>query len=183
MNDSNGAPEFVRSQSNQSPVAAKDSRSRLQPTVRSIGWNDSLTESDAPLTTSDPEPSARASVDDASPPAGRRPIFKLNALGVQALLYPIIVVIYLVIGAAIFTAIEQEQEEMAKEVAADKIKMAIINVSEKYNLSENIAEEILNDYTYLCTDTYLQIRNGSNEWAFLPSFYFTATAVTAVGEA
>lgn len=46
-----------------------------------------------------------------------RPIFKLNALFVQALLYPITVVIYLLIGAAIFTAIEHEHEQMAREAS------------------------------------------------------------------
>ena len=56
-----------------------------------------------------------ASEDNFNPPK-YQPILKWNALCVQALLYPIAVFVYLLIGAAIFTAIEYDHEEMAKHV-------------------------------------------------------------------
>ena len=112
----------------------------------------------------------------------KRAIFKLNALCVQALLYPITIVIYLLIGAAIFSAIEHEQEEMEKRNAKDEIQMVISKIAEKYNLSENTTENILNDLTCLCTNNHLQIRNATFQWTFLPSFYFAATVITAIGK-
>ena len=42
------------------------------------------------------------------------PIFNWNALCVQAVLYPIIVVIYLLIRAAVFTTIEHGHEKMIR---------------------------------------------------------------------
>ena len=109
-------------------------------------------------------------------------IFKLKGLCVQALLYPITMVIYLLIGAVIFTAIEHEQEIEAKDKAKEEIRMAISAVASKYNLSENVSESILHDFTNLCTENQLQIINATSRWTFLPSLYFSATVITAIGE-
>lgn len=111
------------------------------------------------------------------------PIFKLNALCVQAILYPVTLVIYLLIGAAVFSAVEHEQEVMARREAEDEIQRVISKVAGKYNLSENTTERIFNDFTSLCTNNHLQIRDASFQWTFLPSFYFAATVITAIGKA
>ena len=62
------------------------------------------------LTSTDHEAS-----EDNLKPSKYQPILKWNALDlcVQALLYPIAVFIYLLIGAVIFTAIEYDHEKMA----------------------------------------------------------------------
>ena len=193
MNDSNGASQLTSSYVLSQPaVAARDSRftrwlTRLRPTIQSIGWRNSSIESDIPsdalFDTTSPSTDPEASVDDARVPPHHRPIFKLNALCVQALLYPIIVVIYLVTGAAIFTAIEHGEEGMARIKADNQIKIAISTFAGEYNLSETVVERILSNFTdLLCTNNHLQICNGSYEWTFIPSFYFAATVVTAIGE-
>ena len=179
-------------QSNPQVVAAADSTrdanirfSRVLPTIRSVGLN-SLTASDIPSDASlnpslgDNETSAV----DMTNQMENRPMvtFKLNALCVQALLYPITMVIYLLIGAAIFTAIEHEREIEAKDNAEEEIRMVISKVASKYNLSENVSESILHDFTNLCTENHLQIINATSRWTFLPSLYFAATVITAIGE-
>ena len=184
MSDENGTQQltsdYVLSRTNRSIVAAAADSARItrtQPTIRSF---DSSELSDIPsgISTNVPSPTDN-SMDDLKV---SRPIFKVNALCVQALIYPIIVVIYLLIGAAVFTGIEHPHEGMAKVVAEDEIQKAIQKIAVKMNLTENATEEILNDFTYLCTNNYLQIRNAPYQWGFLPSFYFAATVITAIGE-
>ena len=125
---------------------------------------------------------AAVPVDDVLLP-NNRPIFRLNTLCFLALLYPITLVIYLLIGAAVFSAIEHEQEVMERREAEDEIQKVISKVAGKYNLSESTTERIFNDFTSLCTNNRLQIRNASFQWTFLPSFYFAATVITAIGKA
>lgn len=92
----------------------------------------------------------------------------------------------LLIGAAIFTAIEYDHERMSKRDAAhqemhnvDELRQAIKSVLRKYNLSENISAEIISNLTSLCPNT----RNLTTpyQWEFLPAFYFSATVITTIG--
>ena len=108
-----------------------------------------------------------------------RPVFKFNALCVQVLLYPITVVIYLLIGAAVFTAIERNHEQMTRSVnnnnnmpSIDELQQAVETVLRKHNLSENASKEIL--FAYMCAD-HSSAQNPPHQWDFLPSFYFAAT--------
>lgn len=182
---------YVLSETNQSTVAGGDSARRAfrtQPTIRSFGSNSLIADdyviqelSDVPVNASSPT-HPETTVDDFRDPPNSRAIFKVNSLCVQALVYPITVVIYLLIGAAIFTAIEHDHERMAKRIAEDEIQKAIQTIARKMNLSENTTEEILSNFTYLCTDNYLQTYNAPYRWEFLPSFYFAATVITAIGE-
>ena len=117
-------------------------------------------------------------------PPKYRPILKWNALCVQALLYPIAVFLYLLIGAAIFTAIEYDHEKMAEHVAAnqevhnvDELQHAIESVLRKFNLSESVSAEILSNFTSLCAG----YSNTPYQWEFLPAFYFSATVITTIG--
>ena len=172
--DSNGA-----SQPASDYVLSTDSTRRILASIRSTSDNASIA-SDMPY-----NPFISRSTNDDDDDALRpdnRPIFKLDALCVQAILYPITLVIYLLIGAAVFSAIEHEQEVMARREAEDEIKKVISKVSGMYNLSENTTEKIFNDFTSLCTNNHLQIQNASFQWTFLPSFYFAATVITAIGK-
>ena len=186
---------YVLSQTNRSTSDATDSArrvSRIRPTIRSFGSNSSTTDNDvieelserpSVISSSASFPTApETSKYDVTGPPDNRPIFKVNALCIQALLYPITIIIYLLIGAAIFNAIEEDHERMAKTAAGDEIQRAIQAVSRKMNLSESVTKEILDDFTYLCTDNYLQTYNAPNQWQFLPSFYFAATVITAIGK-
>lgn len=179
---------YVLSQTNQSTAAGTNSARRIRPTIRSFGSNSSGTDviisdrpSDISFNTSFPT-APETPIHDAMDPPDNRAIFKVNALCVQALLYPITVIIYLLIGAAIFTAIERDHERKARIAAGDEIQRAIQAVSRKMNLSENATKEIFDGFSYLCTDNYLQTYNAPNQWEFLPSFYFAATVITAIGK-
>ena len=126
-------------------------------------------------------------------PTKGRPIFKVNALCVQALLYPITVVIYLLIGAVIFTAIEHDHEKMVKDslvssemASNDEFQQTIKSMLRNLNISESTFKEILNNFTSnftnLCTYYSTSTQNPPYEWEFLPSFYFAATIITTIGE-
>ena len=118
---------------------------------------------------------------DEIPSQRNQPIFKLNALCVQALLFPIIVFIYLLIGAAILAAAEIDYEEDTRVAAQNEIQDIVKKISWKANLSENTTKEILGNLTYLCTNNYLQAQNASHRWEFLPAFFFAANVITAIG--
>ena len=118
-------------------------------------------------------------------PPKNQPILKWNALCVQVLLYPITIVIYLLIGAAIFTAIERDNEKtMRQNVASqemqrvDELQKAIEAVLRQHDISENISEEIL---SILCTSNS-EIQNAPLQWEFLPAFYFAASVISTIGK-
>ena len=123
-----------------------------------------------------------------------RPIFKVNALFVQALLYPITVLIYLLFGAAMFTAIEHDHEQMTRTVSQinamqtiAELKQTVEALLKNLNISENTSEEIINNFTSnftnLCEDYSTRTHIPPyNRWEFLPSFYFAATVITTIGE-
>ena len=125
-------------------------------------------------------------------PTKNRPIFKLNALCVQALLYPITIVIYLLIGAAIFTAIEHDHENMVKASlnnemqTIDELQQVVEAMLRNLNVSKSTSQEILNNFTSnftkLCMTYSSSIHTPQDQWEFLPSFYFAATVITTIGE-
>lgn len=124
------------------------------------------------------------SVDIINEQPKNRPLFKLNAQCIQAILYPMIVLIYLVIGAAIFTAIESEHEKMTRNDAnqeIDEAQQVIETVLREFNIPENTTKEILSNISLWCAD-YSKIQNLPYQWEFLPSFYFAATVITTIGE-
>lgn len=186
--------DYVLSQTNQSEtvVAADSTRrnARIQPTITSINISTNVSvipelsmSSNTSSNGSRPTNLETHNQDDRIPK--NQPIFKLNALCVQALLYPVAIFVYLLIGAAIFTAIENEHNKKAinasNMVRYDEIQEAVETISRQFNLSQNTTREILDDLTYLCTNNYWQTQNFSYEWEFLPTFFFAATVITAIG--
>lgn len=125
-------------------------------------------------------------------PRKSRPVFKVNALCVQALLYPITIVIYLLIGAAIFTAIEHDYEKVTKASpnnemqTIDELQQLVEAMLRNLNVSESTSQEILNNFTSnftnFCAAYSSSTQSPEYEWEFLPSFYFAATVITTIGE-
>ena len=113
-----------------------------------------------------------------------QPVFKVNALCVQVLLYPITIVIYLLVGAALFTAIEHDYQNRPAETAnhevtitdklENELQHAVEEVLRKFNVSESSSQDILK--THFCDSRI------PNQWDFLPSIYFAATVITTIGE-
>ena len=123
--------------------------------------------------------------DDVDKHPKNHPIFNWNALCVQAVLYPIIVVIYLLVGAAVFTSIEHGHEKMTRtneQIAIEEWQQSVEAILRNLNLPENTSKGLLDNFTYLCVD-YSRIQNVSYQWEFLPSLYFAATVITTIGEA
>ena len=116
-----------------------------------------------------------------------QPVFKVNALCVQVLLYPITIVIYLLVGAALFTAIEHDYQNRPAGTAnhemtitdqlESELEHAVGEVLRKFNVSENTYKEFLT--THFCVHPDSRI---PNQWDFLPSIYFAATIITTIGE-
>ena len=115
-------------------------------------------------------------------PRSHKLVFKFNALCVQVLLYPIALVIYLLVGAALFTVIEHNYQNTAGnelEVSTElknELQRAVEDVLRRFNVSESACTRTLT--THFCTDN----SNIPNQWDFLPSFYFAATVITTIGE-
>ena len=97
------------------------------------------------------------------------------------MLYPIAIVIYILIGAAVFTAIELGPEKDRRLMAESEKQEVLENIMNQFDLSENEAMEIFNNFTYLCNNNDLQALQGPYEWDFVQSFFFSATVVTAIG--
>ena len=114
-------------------------------------------------------------------PRSHQLVFKFNALCVQVLLYPIALVIYLLVGAALFTAIEHDYQNTARNELEDaelknELQRAVEDVLRRFNVSESTYTRTLT--THFCTDN----SSVPNQWDFLPSFYFAATIITTIGE-
>lgn len=79
---------------------------------------------------------------------------------------------YLLVGAAIFDALESANEAVEKE----KLDDIYTNLTVKYNIS--VADwETLRDYVI----KYVP-HNAGIQWKFSGSFYFTTIVITTIGE-
>jgi len=111
----------------------------------------------------------------------RRPIIKWNATCLQAFLYPLALTIYLLVGALIFMAIENEHQKDLIENNAMNRRLLFDYIINNSNLSREQVEEIFKHFTKMCVDKTLQ-NSTLNNWDFLPSLMFVTSVITTIGK-
>lgn len=90
----------------------------------------------------------------------------------KLVLESLLFVVYLVIGAIIFQAIEKETEQTEKA----RLKQEIFSLQRKYNISDEIIKSLKELFQSPYATTEIKT------WTFGNAFVFAGTVVTTVGE-
>ncbi|KAL7388313.1 hypothetical protein ABVT39_011187 [Epinephelus coioides] len=104
---------------------------------------------------------------------GSGPINEDNA---RFLLLALFIIIYLLCGAAVFSALEQPKEREAKERWAQRFE----HFSQKYNLSKKDLTNFLRNYEE-ANVAGIRVDTIRPRWDFTGAFYFVGTVVSTIG--
>ncbi|XP_041830997.1 potassium channel subfamily K member 13b isoform X2 [Melanotaenia boesemani] len=104
---------------------------------------------------------------------GSGPINEDNA---RFLLLALFIIIYLLCGAAVFSALEQPKEREAKERWAQRFE----HFSQKYNLSKKDLNNFLRNYEE-ANVAGIRVDTIRPRWDFTGAFYFVGTVVSTIG--
>lgn len=105
---------------------------------------------------------------------GSGPVNEDNA---RFLLLALFIVIYLLCGAAVFSALEQPKEREAKERWEQRFE----HFSQKYNLSKKDLNNFLRNYEE-ANVAGIRVDTIRPRWDFTGAFYFVGTVVSTIGE-
>lgn len=105
---------------------------------------------------------------------GSGPINEDNA---RFLLLALFIIIYLLCGAAVFSALEQPKEREAKERWEQRFE----HFSQKYNLSKKDLNNFLRNYEE-ANVAGIRVDTIRPRWDFTGAFYFVGTVVSTIGE-
>ncbi|XP_029903308.1 potassium channel, subfamily K, member 13 [Myripristis murdjan] len=100
----------------------------------------------------------------------------LNEDNARFLLLALFIIIYLLCGAAVFSALEQPKEREAKERWAQRFE----HFSQKYNLSKKDLNNFLRNYEE-ANVAGIRVDNVRPRWDFPGAFYFVGTVVSTIG--
>lgn len=104
-------------------------------------------------------------------PARRAPPGGMKKQNVRTLSLIVCTFTYLLVGAAIFDALESDNEDRQKE-ALDYVEKLLMR---KYNISQE-------DYRILSTIVIKSVPHKSGiQWKFAGAFYFATTVLTTIG--
>ncbi|XP_077443512.1 potassium channel, subfamily K, member 13 [Stigmatopora argus] len=104
---------------------------------------------------------------------GSGPINEDNA---RFLLLALFIILYLLCGAAVFSALEQPKEEEAKERWAQRFE----DFRQTYNLSKKELNGFLRNYEE-ANVAGIRVDNIRPRWDFAGAFYFVGTVVSTIG--
>ncbi|XP_069014731.1 potassium channel subfamily K member 13b isoform X3 [Embiotoca jacksoni] len=104
---------------------------------------------------------------------GSGPINEDNA---RFLLLALFIVVYLLCGAAVFSALEQPKEREAKERWTQRFE----HFSQKYNLSKKDLHNFLRNYEE-ANVAGIRVDTIRPRWDFTGAFYFVGTVVSTIG--
>ncbi|XP_061668327.1 potassium channel subfamily K member 13-like isoform X3 [Syngnathoides biaculeatus] len=104
---------------------------------------------------------------------GSAPINEDNA---RFLLLALFIVVYLLCGAAVFSALEQPKEREAKERWAHSFEL----FRQTYNLSQNELHRFLRNYEE-ANVAGIRVDSIRPRWDFTGAFYFVGTVVSTIG--
>ncbi|KAI3364503.1 hypothetical protein L3Q82_011289 [Scortum barcoo] len=104
---------------------------------------------------------------------GSGPINEDNA---RFLLLALFIIVYLLCGAAVFSALEQPMEREAKERWAQRFE----HFSQKYNLSKKDLNNFLRNYEE-ANVAGIRVDTIRPRWDFTGAFYFVGTVVSTIG--
>ncbi|KAI9545967.1 Potassium channel sub K member 13 [Dissostichus eleginoides] len=105
--------------------------------------------------------------------SGSGPINEDNA---RFLLLALFIIIYLLCGAAVFSALEQPKEREAKERWEQRFE----HFSQKYNLSKKDLNNFLRNYEE-ANVAGIRVDTIRPRWDFTGAFYFVGTVVSTIG--
>ena len=95
---------------------------------------------------------------------------------IQLLVLTTLLLLYMIIGAGIFSALEQQNEEKLKTYYKD----VFYTFAKDNNLSSSAITHLLKSHREACL---LGVGiNQINKWDFTGSFYFTGTVITTIGK-
>ncbi|XP_029705923.1 potassium channel subfamily K member 13 isoform X2 [Takifugu rubripes] len=100
----------------------------------------------------------------------------LNEDNARFLLLALFIIVYLLCGAAVFSALEQPMEREAKERWAQRFEL----FREKYNLSKKELNNFLRSYEE-ANVAGIRVDTIRPRWDFTGAFYFVGTVVSTIG--
>ncbi|XP_028677637.1 potassium channel subfamily K member 13a [Erpetoichthys calabaricus] len=100
----------------------------------------------------------------------------LNEDNARFLLLAVLIVIYLLCGAAVFSALEHPKEKQIKEKWVQRFE----NFALKYNLNKIELENFLRDYEEASV-AGIRVDSIRPRWDFTGAFYFVGTVVSTIG--
>uniref|UniRef100_A0A8C7WPC0 Potassium channel subfamily K member 13 n=1 Tax=Oryzias sinensis TaxID=183150 RepID=A0A8C7WPC0_9TELE len=101
----------------------------------------------------------------------------VNEDNARFLLLALFIVVYLLCGAAVFSALEQPKEREAKERWTQRFE----HFSQKYNLSKKDLKNFLRKYEE-ANVAGIRVDTIRPRWDFSGAFYFVGTVVSTIGE-
>ncbi|XP_057199992.1 potassium channel subfamily K member 13a isoform X2 [Triplophysa rosa] len=104
---------------------------------------------------------------------GFGPVNEDNARFIMLMLF---IILYLLCGAAVFSALERPMEKQAKERWAQRFEL----FSQKYNLNRSDLEKFLRHYEE-ANMAGIRVDTLRPRWDFTGSFYFVGTVVSTIG--
>lgn len=101
----------------------------------------------------------------------------LNEDNARFLLLAALIVLYLLGGAAVFSALELAHERQAKQRWEERLA----NFSRRHNLSRDELRGFLRHYEE-ATEAGIRVANARPRWDFTGAFYFVGTVVSTIGK-
>ncbi|XP_026088485.1 potassium channel subfamily K member 13-like [Carassius auratus] len=100
----------------------------------------------------------------------------LNEDNARFLMLALLIIIYLLCGAAVFSALEHPKEKLAKDRWAQRIEQ----FTHKYNLSPDELKNFLRNYEEASV-AGIRVDATRPRWDFAGAFYFVGTVVSTIG--
>ncbi|NXF01517.1 KCNKD protein, partial [Smithornis capensis] len=101
---------------------------------------------------------------------------RLNADNARFLLLAVLIVLYMLCGAAVFSAIELPTEQEAKELWEERLE----NFTRRHNLSRAELRHFLREYEE-ANVAGIRVDDIRPRWDFTGAFYFVGTVVSTIG--
>lgn len=101
----------------------------------------------------------------------------MNEDNARFLLLALLIVVYLLCGAAVFSALEQPKEREAKERWAQRFE----RFGQRHNLSWTELENFLRSYEE-ANAAGIRVDTVRPRWDFTGAFYFVGTVVSTIGK-
>ncbi|NWX60726.1 KCNKD protein, partial [Promerops cafer] len=101
---------------------------------------------------------------------------RLNADNARFLLLAVLIVLYMLCGAAVFSAIELPTEREAKELWEERLE----NFTRRHNLSRAELRHFLREYEEASV-AGIRVDDIRPRWDFTGAFYFVGTVVSTIG--
>lgn len=99
----------------------------------------------------------------------------------QAIALGVLVVVYLLIGSAVFMALEAPMEEaQIRSIVAERERLIEI-IMRRFNATEEEVNTLFNQFSTACANDLL-VGSTVRIWTYVRAVFFSATVVTTIGE-